>query len=174
MIQAPVHDLLDNLERTADQYERLLRLAREKQRHIARNDIEALEEDLHVEDSLVQSIQSLDAERPLLHEAAADASGRMFGAAIDAPGPRTLEQLEAALPAELRMPIERCRRRLRSTMTELHEVNRMNMALIHSSLELAEGMIRALFAVATDGAAYGPFGVRTNVELEPCSVNAKA
>ena len=178
MIEAPVKGLLSNLEQTTDRYERLLKLAREKQRHIAQNDIDALEQDLNGEDVLIEEIQGLDAERGRLHGetalAALQHSGRKDGdhrAAL--PGQETLEQLERFLPADVQPKVQRCRHRLRLTVGELNEVNRMNMALIRNSLELAEGMIKALFAVATEGVGYGPTGQSPELDLAPCSIDAK-
>ncbi len=158
--------LLINLQTTNKVYERLLEVAERKQQHILHNEIERLREDIEHEEALAGSGADLNMEREQLH--------RQCQAQLNA-GPQagTLDELCRHMPEPWHMRFEEARTGLRQTLQELHNVNRVNTALVNNSIELMEGLLAALFDTEP-AATYGPRGRRAVLELPARALNAKA
>lgn len=145
-----------NLQASIKLYGRLVEVAQRKREHILANDVEGLREDLKVEQELAGIGTELDLQRPVLHKRCC--------AEVKAQGARTLAQLCTALPEPWKQRFISAREQLRDLAARLHELNRVNVALVNNSLDLMSGLLTAMFNTEQT-AAYGKSGVRVGAEI---------
>jgi len=159
--------MLANLQASHKVYQRLLSLARLKQAHIMNNELESLREDLKLEEQLAGRGADLNAEREEIHSKCRTVLNL-------GPDAETLEDLCDGMPPEWNYRFASIRKEMRSTLEELHRVNRMNALLVNNCLEFMEGLLAALFD-AEPTAAYGPRGnSRRIAELPLRTLDAQA
>ena len=161
-----LNQLLANLRETHKVYASLLEIAEQKQQHILHNDIAGLRKDLQLEERLAGEGTRLSGERRAVH--------RRSCIALNAPeSTEALEDLCRYMPAPWRDRFEAKRTDLRRTLERLHSVNRMNVSLVNSSLDLMEGLLAALFGTERVS-AYGRTGVRAPTQVPARALDAKA
>ena len=130
------------------------------------NDIAGLRKDLQLEERLAGEGTRLSGERRAVH--------RRSCIALNAPeSTEALEDLCRYMPAPWRDRFEAKRTDLRRTLERLHSVNRMNVSLVNSSLDLMEGLLAALFGTERVS-AYGRTGVRAPTQVPARALDAKA
>jgi len=166
MPRHPIETLLSRLRETHQVYRGLLKVAEDKKTHILQNELEGLRADIEAEETLSRKGADLNAVCDDLRGECLRSLGR-----DDEAG--TLEELTRLLPAEWREPFEEERSGLKSTLRKLRDCNRMNMALVNSSLDLMEGLLAALFGTETVS-TYGRRGKRTRTGAAAHALNAKA
>jgi hypothetical protein len=156
MFSDAFHQLFANLQASRKLYSRLLEVAERKKRHIIGNDVDGLREDLKTEEQLAATGTELDLQRRALHA--------RCRAAVNAPDAKTLLRLCDALPEPWNGRFRKEREALRDTVERVHELNRVNVALVNNSLDLMNGLLTAMYG-AEQTAAYGRSGVRVGAEL---------
>ncbi len=147
-----------NLQASRKLYARLIAVAERKKEHILRNDAEGLREDLNEEEQLAGAGTELDLQRLALHQRCC--------VEVGAQEAKTLGQLCAALPPPWKGRFLKEREQLQGTVSRLHELNRLNTALVNNSLDLMNGLLAAMFNTEQT-AAYGKTGIRVGAEI-PC------
>ena len=154
-----IHETFEELQQTLDSlqqtYEELLGIAKTKQHHLVKNDILQLREDLTVEEPLVRRIDELESERQILHRKCC----RLLRLT---PEPSRLEELLPYVREHNRQALRMSRDRLAQTVAMLNDVNSINTALIHASLDVVEGSLQAMFGVGPPVSAYDAHGARTS------------
>ena len=165
MPRNPIQTLLDRLQDTHEVYRRLLTIAEEKKTHILGNDLDSLRADIEAEETLSRKGADLNAVCDELRGECLRALGRQDGAG-------TLEDLTRLLPADRRKPLEQERGGLKDTLRKLRDRNRMNMALVNSSLDVMEGLLSAMFGTETVS-TYGRRGRRTRSGPPARALNAR-
>ncbi len=166
MSRDPLHRLLGNLQTTRQVYSELLAVAERKQKNIMENDIEGLRKDLDTEERLAGQGARLNSDRTELHRLCQ----KRLGVGKDA---ETLEALCRLMPPDWRDKFRTEREDLLQTQRRLHSINKMNVALVNSCLELMEGLLAALFDLEPIS-AYGPRGIRKKAELPARSLDTRA
>lgn len=155
MIDGSFHQLFANLQASRKLYARLLEVAENKKKHILQNDIEGLREDLASEQQLASTGTELDLQRQLLHERCSVTVRSK---------PKTLSALCNYLPEPWKGRFQQERDDLRALAEKVHQMNRVNVALVNNSLDLMNGLLAAMYNTEQT-AAYGKSGVRIGADL---------
>ncbi len=120
------------------EHEHLLRLGREKQQVLVRNDVQALQRLVQDELKAVQQVERLELRRQRIIQKLADSSGGFFQSGI-----RLQDILAKMPPSPEKERLEGLAQSLRRLLEELQQVNEQNRQLVeqallfvHSSMEL--------------------------------------
>jgi hypothetical protein len=156
MISDVFQQLFANLQASRKLYTRLLEVAERKKQHIVHNDVEGLREDLKNEEQLAATGTELDLQRQTLH--------RRCCSDVHAKDTKNLRSLCDVLPEPWKGRFLKEREELRTTVEKVHEINRINVALVNNSLDLMNGLLAAMYDTEQT-AAYGKSGIRLGAEL---------
>ncbi|KYO64121.1 flagellar protein FlgN [Thermovenabulum gondwanense] len=143
--------LLKNLKEQLSIYEELLEIAKKKTDILVKNDIKHLEEITAIEQEMIVKLGKLEEER---QEFIKDCSSHL-NLNEDMVNSSYMINL---FPEEIKKEMDEVTGKLRSTLQNLDEKNRLNESLIKSALEFINNSIELLVDAAKFRAGYGADG----------------